>query len=357
MKRIVNASLRGLLAVLFASACGATVARAQVRDARVISARAGGVNFVSGDVSARRAGEADWRGLSPADELKGGDAVRTGADGRVEVLLNPGSYFRAAGGAEFTLANASLEDLRVGLTRGSAVVEATGYSDLDLSITIATPRGLVRILRSGVYRVNVVEGGAAEVAVLKGRAEVGGTLVKGGKVAREGAGGVWLSKLDKDGRDALDLWSRERGKELARANEKLSRRGLGETLALARADIFQTGWGRHSSGGVWLWNTRFRCYTFLPFYADWRSPYGFWYNTGVRYYPGPTNNSNSPVYVPAPVSRGGAPYTPAPAPSPGSPGFGDTRPGPPSREMPHREMPVPRRDTMTVERPPHRDQR
>jgi hypothetical protein len=318
----------------FVVVCAHMVARAQVRDARVISARAGGVNFVSGDVQARRSGEADWRRLSMKDELASGDDVRTGASGRVEILLNPGSYFRAGGGAEFTFSDSSLEDLRLELARGSAVVEATGYSDLDLSITIATPRTLVRIIRSGVYRIDVTPAGAAEVAVLKGRAVVGGTLVKSGKLAREGAGIVEVAKLDKNDRDELDLWSRERGKELAKANDKLSHRGVYTTLAQARMNGFDL-WG--SGGGLWFWNGLASCYTFLPFYGNWQSPYGFWYGR-YYYYPQPDRDL-SPGYTPPTISRGGTPYNPPPIwTSPGGPPSSDS----PSRPMPERTIDPPR---------------
>ncbi|MDT7688823.1 MAG: hypothetical protein QOE46_1582 [Acidobacteriota bacterium] len=353
MKRIVNAPLQSLLALVFVVVCTQSVALAQVRDVRVISAHAGGVNFVSGDVEARRAGESGWSRLSMKNELASGDDVRTGANGRVEILLNPGSYFRAGGGAEFTFSDSSLEDLRLELSRGSAVVEATGYSDLDLSITIATPRTLVRIIRSGVYRIDVTRTGAAEVSVLKGRAVVGGTLVKGGKLAREGAGVVEVAKLDKDNRDELDLWSRERGKALAKANDKLSHRSVYTTLAQARTNGFNI-WG--SGGGLWYWNGLSSCYTFLPFYGNWQSPYGFWYGMGY-YYPPPDSNL-SPGYTPPTISRGGAPYNPPPIwSSPGSPS-----PDGPGRMMPDRTIDPPRPIAPREGAPapgvvPHRDQR
>src|SRR5438105_4234241 len=37
--------------------------------------------------------------------------------------------------------------------------------------------------------------------------------------------------------------------------------------------------GRDFGSGFWLWNGLAGCYTFLPFYESWRSPYGFGYNT------------------------------------------------------------------------------
>src|ERR671937_875008 len=96
IRKSLETSLRGLVALSFFTALAVASARAQSRDAHFISARAGVVNYVSGD------------------------AVRTGADGRVEVLLNPGSYFRAGASTEFELTDASLDNLRLRLARGAA---------------------------------------------------------------------------------------------------------------------------------------------------------------------------------------------------------------------------------------------
>ncbi len=285
--------MRSLSALAFVCACMLGVARADVRDARVISARAGGVNLVTGDVKVRRAASAEWLALSTSDELKSGDTVRTGPDGRVEVLLNPGSYFRAGGGTEFTLASADVEDLRVDLTRGSAVVEATGYGDMRIWLEVKMRGAVVTIVRSGVYRLNAPEGGPAEVAVTKGRALVGGTVVKGGNVARvSGGGAVEVAKLDKKWRDELDLWSRERGRELAKANEKLTRNALMAAFNdRSFDDIFGRSWGSY---GFWFYNSSARCYTFLPLVYGWRSPYGHGYDTGVR--PSYPNGGWTPGY-------------------------------------------------------------
>jgi hypothetical protein len=279
MRQFRKASLRTLLALAFVCAGASGVARADERDLRVISARAGGVNFISGDVKVRRAASADWVALSAADELKGGDAVRTGPTGRVEVLLNPGSYFRAGRDTEFTLTSADIEDLRVELARGGAVVEATGYGDMKIFLQVTVPGALVKIERSGVYRLNAPAGGPSEVAVTKGRAVVGETLVKGGKVVRVSGGTVEVAKLDKESRDELDLWSRDRGKELAKANEKLSHRALRSAFRSGVFDAGFGGWG--SPNGFWFFNARLRCYTFLPYGYGWRSPYGYGYYTGV----------------------------------------------------------------------------
>jgi hypothetical protein len=323
MRKLVNASMRSLFALAFVSACAFGGAHAQSRTGRVVpalsradrvvSARAGGVNFVSGEVKVRSGGETEWRDLWEKDELRSGDAVRTGADGRVEILLNPGSYFRAGEGAEFTLADASLDDLRVTLSRGSAVVEATGYSDIDLSITVATPRSRVRIIRSGIYRIDVPATGAAAVSVLKGRARVGSgeLVVKGGRRALAGEGGVEVSKLDKRSPDALDLWSRERGRELARANEKLTRRSMTSLFAQVKFDGLFGAPNRYGYSGLWFWSADTGCYTFLPFYPYWQSPYGFGYLHKAMYFSVLNSACNCrETFMPPGIVRNGEPYNP-----------------------------------------------
>jgi len=253
----------------------------QTRDARLISARAGGINLASGDVKARRAGSPDWQSISVKDDLKTGDAARTGADSRVEVLLNPGSYLRAGALTEFELTDASLDHLRINVLRGNVLVEATGYDELGLNIQITTPRTHVELARSGVYRIDVAESGETVVSVQKGRARVGdgdaSIVLKGGKVARVGAGGVEVAKVEKKQRDGLDQWSRERGRELARVNTTLASRQTNSLLdSNGFWDLFRAEYPS-SYLGLWMWSFQTGCYTFLPYSLGWRSPYGFNY--------------------------------------------------------------------------------
>lgn len=300
MKNLLKSSALCVLALVSVSLCAAVSAQAQTqarddrvlidrqtRDDRLISAKAGGVNFVADDVKARRAGGQDWRGVTVKDDLKDGDSVRTGADGRVEVLLNPGSYLRAGASTEVELTDTSLDNLRLRLTRGSVVVEAAGYDSMGISIQISTPQTGLEIVRAGVYRVDVTQAGETVVSVQKGRALVGGGtaahMVKGGNEARAaGAGGVEVAKLqkkDKKQRDELELWSRERGKELAKANDALANRQTNSLLASYHgfSDMFRADFP--NSLGFWFWSAGRNCYTFLPFATGWRSPYGFGYGS------------------------------------------------------------------------------
>ena len=290
MKQLKNFSR--LLCALALVCCAATLAGA--RDAsrdrdlsRVISAKAGGVNHVAGDVTFRRAGAAEWKRLTTKDDLKSGDAVRTGADGRAEILLNPGSYLRLGHDTEFVFVETKLDRLRLRLQSGSAVVEATGFGDIDVLVAVETPGAEVSLLRSGLYRFNAPQPGATEVFVHSGRASVRGVVVKGGRFVRvaAGAGAPEVAKFDKkQQRDALDLWSRERAKELAKINDRLQRRSVNTLLAHARFDDLFFGSGRYGHLGVWLWSPLSGCYTFLPFAYGWPSPYGFNYGMGFYSY-------------------------------------------------------------------------
>ena len=128
------------------------------RDKFVISAKAGGVNAVTGRATVRSHGNTEWQLLTIKEDLETGDVVQTGFDGRVEMLLNPGSYLRIGENSEFELADNSLQNLEVRLIRGTAIVEATGADDTELLINIITPHTKLAIVRRGLYRLNVVPG-------------------------------------------------------------------------------------------------------------------------------------------------------------------------------------------------------
>ncbi len=285
MRQVCNTLARSLsILTLVALAAGLTAAQqSRSRDLRLVSARAGGINYVAGEARARAATQTEWRALDTTHDLSGGDTVRTGVAGRLEVLLNPGSYLRVGEQTEFEMADTSLEDLRLKLTRGSVVIEATGYDDMNPSISVVTPQVEVAIIRSGVYRLNVLPGGLTEVVVVKGRASVGEppTIVKGGNVARIGGAGLEVVKYDKKRRDELDQWSKERAGDLADANRAITNRSMRTLLASTHWDSFfpMEGGSGYGPAGVWVFNPGTGCYTFLPRFSGWRSPYGSYYDS------------------------------------------------------------------------------
>src|SRR5205807_3938044 len=66
--------------------------------------------------------------LTPRKALENGDVINVGGDGRVEVLLNPGIYLRLFSNTEVTLLDVSPDNLKVKLSKGSAILEILGFA-------------------------------------------------------------------------------------------------------------------------------------------------------------------------------------------------------------------------------------
>lgn len=261
-----------IVTVLIAILSLSMLAQAQNRERFGISAKAGGVNAVSGQVMVTREGQAPQL-LTSHDDLGSGDIVRTGFGSQAEILLNPGTYCRLAENTEFVLVDSSLENLLVKLNRGSAIIEATGPDNVSQYIPIVTAQQKFTIMRAGIYRINATPE-ATEIFIRKGRIALGPTaqdVVKSGKKIVIGGGAPTTAKLTKADNDDFDDWSEERGKTLARANQRLNARALSGFLS-------SSAWGwpdaRFGRWGLWTWSPFSSCYTFLPFNYGWGSPYG-----------------------------------------------------------------------------------
>ena len=309
--------------------CCSIVNFAQNREKFVISAKAGGINAITGQAAVHSKGDGDWQQLSITDDLDAGDRVRTAFDGRVEILLNPGSYLRVGGDSEVELSNNTLENLELRLLRGTAIVEATGADGLELNINISTPHTKLAIVRQGLYRLSVVPGDATELIVRKGRVILSDsqTKVKGGNKVVFNASNVSVAKLTKEEKKALDrqevdVWSKERAQTLAKANRRITDRAMTSAFASFRD---WDPWGRRL--GFWFYSTHSNCYTFLPFYYGITSPYGGSYWNTLYYYPRP-----NVAYPRGGYPSGGGSYPSGGGSSTG--GNGGYRPSPPSGSGP-----------------------
>lgn len=321
------------VSLLLASAiifCCSIVNLAQNREKYVISAKAGGINAITGQASVNSKGEFDWHQLNITDDLNAGDRLRTESDGRVEILLNPGSYLRVGGDSEIELSNNTLANLEVRLLRGTAIVEATGADEMELNINISTPHTNFAIVRQGLYRLNVVPGDATELIVRKGRVILNDshTKVKAGNKVVFNANNVSVAKLTKEEKKTLDkqevdVWSKERAEVLAKANRRITDRMMTSAFASFRD---YDPWGRRL--GFWFYSSHSHCYTFLPFYWGFRSPYGNSYWNTLSYYPRP--NVAYPRY---PSGGSGGSY-PSGGGGSSSGGSGGYRPSPPPSSGP-----------------------
>ena len=288
----ISISMLKTSATLVALIAFATFAQGQNRERFGISAKAGGVNAVTGRVLVKSTGKAS-RLLSSQDDLASGDIVTTSLSSQVEVLLNPGTYLRLAEKSEFVLDDNSLDNLLVRINKGSAIIEATGPDRLELRVPIVTAQQRMTIVRAGIYRINAAPD-MTELFVRKGRVELSGNkndLVKGGKKAIFTSGDPMVAKLTSSDKDEFDDWSKTRGQTLARANQRLSARMVNGYLSSSSWSFADARFGRW---GIWTWSPFSSCYTFLPFYYGWGSPYGNYYGNyagfGGGYYGNGINN-------------------------------------------------------------------
>jgi hypothetical protein len=248
-----------------------------VADLYKISASAGGVNLIEGKVTTvRKNGKSGL--LIKGDTVGVGDKVTTDSNGKVEILLNPGSYLRLSENSEFEFTNSSLDNLQVNLSRGSAIMEVITNSDDGFVVGVQTPQNKVFVIESGVYRFDVLSAGTSQVEVWKGKVQIGtGTgksgTIKGGKTATLNGSQVTIAKFDRDEKDSFEIWSKARAKDLSVANSGLvDKTGLRYSLM---SGFYGRSWNAYDSYGVWVLNLRGGGWCFMPFSYGFNSPYGF----------------------------------------------------------------------------------
>jgi len=302
----------GLITVL----CAVSIFAQEQRDTRtisaassiyVVSAKAGGVNFIEGKVAVeRKQGRSGI--LLKGDELEVGDRVSTDAGGRAEILLNPGSFVRLAGDSKFEFLTTSLDDLQLKLNGGSAMFEI--ITDSEFTVAINTPKAKFYIVKSGVYRIDVLADGSGKIEVWKGEAQVSdanATKIKAGKQATVTDRQATIAKFDRDEKDEFEIWSRARAKELSKINAQFQRTrtdrlNLRNSLLSSYNDNI---WNINDSYGVWIRLPYYGGgYCFLPFGYGWSSPYGYYYRRDIWQYYLPSVVNNPPRNVASTVDGG-----------------------------------------------------
>lgn len=249
-------------------------------DRYVISARAGGVNFVEGAVTVARKNGTNGL-LLRGDSLDVGDRVTTDANGKAEILLNPGSFLRLGGNAAFEFKTTSLDNLELKLDRGSAILEV--YAADEFKVSVATPSMIYSLTKTGVYRIDIPDSSGSSLKVWKGAAKVGTEhdVEPGRAITTAGPNSISVAKFDRDKKDVLDVWSKARSKELAKVSARLRREDLRGPLTQG---FLGRRWGFQNSFGLWIFNPLFGGYCFLPFGYGWSSPYGFGYGNGMAWW-------------------------------------------------------------------------
>lgn len=291
--RIVVLSMVGLMLTAAAFAQSEREKRAvnAASSIYVISAKAGGVNYVEGKVAVTRQ-DAKSGYLIKGDELEIGDKVSTAPEAKAEILLNPGSYVRLGANTDFEFVTTAVENLKVKINRGSAIFEV--IADDEFRVAVVTPKADFYVVKSGVYRIDVLGDGAGKIEVWKGLAEIGdgqSAPLKKGQTATVNGAETIVSKFDRDEKDVLEIWSKGRAKDLAKINSKLDRASL-------RNSLMSNRWNIYDSFGLWVYDPFSRGFCFLPYGYGWRSPYGYWFGYDIWGMQLPWTYYNPPVNTP-----------------------------------------------------------
>jgi ferric-dicitrate binding protein FerR (iron transport regulator) len=133
---------------------------------------------VVGDVQAS-SGDGRWEQLANGTEVKSGDILRTGSDGRTAIALSSGVQLRLDNGTELALNDVD----EAALARGAVYVDSgAGAGAPGARFVLDTPAGDVRHL--GTQYEARLDGSGLQVGVREGRVELSG--VHGPVIAQAG---------------------------------------------------------------------------------------------------------------------------------------------------------------------------
>jgi hypothetical protein len=186
----------------------------------VISAHSGLIHFSDGSVFLDDQRVEQKTGKF--GQMNNGSELRT-QDGRVELLLTPGTFLRMGPNSAIRMVSNDLDNTRVELLSGSAVLEEGSDALADTAVTILYNLDEVHIKKPGLYRF---DSEPPQVKVEKGEAEVAssGKTVQAGNgnvVALEGKLEARKLLNDSDvngGGDDLDKWNSTRDQSVADSN-------------------------------------------------------------------------------------------------------------------------------------------
>ena len=223
----------------------------------IISAKSGTISDVMGKVYLGN--QLIEPSLTRFPDVKENAVLRT-TEGRAEVLLPPGVFFRLGESGSFRMITNRLIDTRLELLTGSAILEADQIVK-DTNVTVVAGNAAVTFSKAGLYRFDMQP---PRLKVFKGFAdvEIGGRNIAvstGRRLDLDGAASV--QKFDTEDTDALDNWNQRRSEYVAQANVSAANYARQNGLALM--------------DNSWMWNPYLGMYTFLPCTGLMYSPYGY----------------------------------------------------------------------------------
>ncbi len=196
-------------------------------------------------------------------DLQTGQTLTT-QNGKAEVLLTPGVFFRLGNDSAATLVSPSLTNTEVALNHGQAMVEVAEIYKQNL-LQVQENGATTRLLKEGLYAFDANNG---DVKVFKGEALVqdGDRQIKvkqGHELELNNNASLKTAKFDKNSFEQSDLYrfSALRSQYLAEANVNAAR-------------IYVDG-GSGWFGPGWYWDPFFTAYTWIPGGGIFYSPFGW----------------------------------------------------------------------------------
>jgi hypothetical protein len=204
-------------------------------------------------------------------------------EGRVEVLLNPGSFLRIGENSSIRLASNSLTRPSVEVLSGSVVLEIAAESKDEL-VTLTWKDVLLSVVKHGVFRLDT---DPAALRVFDGEVSVtsAGHQVTVGKGKLLPFDGTWtLAKFDAEQTDSLDRWSGRRASYLAMANPTAV--GMPGGYRNSQVGLFSSA--ECGGSGFWGLNSFYGMMTYIPCRGMYNSYYGYRFyspqTVGALYY-------------------------------------------------------------------------
>jgi len=265
--------------VLFAIAISGLTAMAQ----SVISAKAGVIHYIEGDVKVNDSLIVMKESKFP--ELKNKEVLRT-EEGRVELLLAPGSFLRLSDNSAVRMESNSILATRLALLEGTAIVEVMELDKLS-SLEFTMGNDTVSIRKPGLYRLEM---DSPSVKVYQGELAVNSNdqLLRVGEGRSMSLTGDHVTaRFDKkQNMDEIVQWADLRASTLALANVHSAR-----SVANSFSNGFSGGQSLAASG--WFFNPLYNMMTYVPFGRGIFSPFGYGFYSPVTVFA----IYNPPIYA------------------------------------------------------------
>src|SRR5262249_42334903 len=137
---------------------------------KIVSARAGAVYAVQGEVVYHEHNRDETALLSPGDRLDEGDIVLTLNEASAEWSLTPDSFLKVSGNSLICVHNVDLERMDFDLERGEIMIVIKRLAN-GTSLLLHTPPALLTIREPGRYLVRVLANQETEVVVGEGQVQ------------------------------------------------------------------------------------------------------------------------------------------------------------------------------------------